>query len=694
MIKRRQTILRHPVYRLFLILAVLLVNFQSTAIHAANTAQNASDPIHASDHSKNAPLYQQTLLAIRKGHKSKTRQGLEKLQDYPLYPYLVKAELYKRLRHLPFADVDSFLSKYDDTVAGDQLHRKWLLQLAKKKRWDDYINYYDADVAGRELRCHYLEALHHSGFENVALDQTSAIWLSGKSLPGSCDNIFKRWQQAGRQTDAMVWQRTRLALEANNTLLARYLSKRASANLKPYTRRLLNVHRNPGRVARTSDFTTDSPLNIEIVSYGLQRLAARDLQQASDLWIDYRGFMAFSTEQYTAIRDKIARQIIASGRKDALDWLIIHDPNADDSYLLEWRIRLALREQNWAQAGHWISLLPAELQQKPRWRYWLARAYQQSDQQSDQQSESRLAEADDILQQLAQERHYYGFLAADARGLSYGFNDAALTAKDGTPQVETEPAIERAKEFLQLGSLTSARREWRSALEHFDQQQLIAATALAHQWNWYQQAIHTTIKSQQWNDLSVRFPLAYQDSMLNSAKSATIGPEWLYAIARQESAFAKDAYSSAGAKGLMQLRPTTAKQVARKMGIKYSTRDLYQADKNIVLGSAYLKQLLADFEGNRILATAAYNAGPHRVRKWLNRQSGGVPYDIWIETLPFHETRNYVQNVLAFSVIYGYRLGIDSPLIRHQELVIGTDMEIEETAKKTPTSSQSELSQR
>ncbi len=630
---------------------------------SALPAQLKSAPAVApsEESSKQLALYRQTLSAISKGHKSNTRRGMSALSDHPLYPYLAEAELNKRLRHLPFKDVDQFLQTYQDTVVAKKLRKKWLTILAQKKRWVDFTRYYQADSANNTLRCQYLEGLHQTGYTDIALNQTAKIWLSGKSMPNSCNPVFKRWQDTGHKTDELVWQRLKLALDNNNTLLARFLSKRASAKLKPYTRRMISVHRKPQRLTASEDFNDGSQYNTDILSHGLKRLAAKDSQLATKLWVDYRGYIAFSEQQYLSIRDKIARQIIASGSEHALDWLITHDPNAEDSYLLEWRIRLALKQQHWTQAGHWISILPEQLRQQPRWQYWLARSYQHS--------ENTLAMP--ILEKLATERHYYGFLAADALKKEYGFNHNALVAPPVSQPIETVPEVQRALAFFQMGELTPARREWFSAVGRFDQQQLIAATNLAHQQGWHQQAIHTTIKANQWDDLSIRFPLAYQRTMAESAKSTTINLEWLYAIARQESAFAHDARSSAGARGLLQLLPQTAEKVAQKLGIKFRSRDLYRADKNITLGSNYLKQLLTQFQGNRILATAAYNAGPHRVQRWLKHQQTALPYDIWIETLPFHETRNYVKNVLAFSVIYGHRLGLDTPLIGQQELVIG-----------------------
>ncbi len=664
-----------PTYYLCCFLLVVGVALSTASTGVAATTDSSETADLEAQHA----LYRQTLIAINKGHRTRTREGMEALADYPLFPYLEKAELSRKLRQLPYEEVNDFLSRHDETVVGKRLRREWLVVLSDKKEWQQFLKYYDPELAGQNTRCWHLEALHQTGLEKIALEQTTDIWLSGKSLPDSCDPAFKRWQQAGYQTDELVWQRTKLALLQKNTLLARYLSKRASAYLKPYTRRLISVYRDPQRLTDADDFADSSPYNTDILSIGLQRLASRDADMATKLWVDYRGYKDFSPAQYSQIRDKIARQVIASGDGKALPWLITHDPNAEDSYLLEWRIRLSLKQQQWSKAENWISLLPAELRADPRWRYWLARSWQQQDKHP-RQSES-------LLQQLAGERHYYGFLAADASQFQYGFNHSALPDSNAAPLVANDPAIIRSKYFYQMGELIPARREWNQAVKHFEESQLIAATAIAHQWGWHQQAINTTIKANHWNDLDVRFPLAYQQNMLASANSVTIRPEWLYAIARQESAFAQDAYSPVGARGLLQLLPSTAQRVAKRIGVNYDQRELFQADKNITLGSNYLKELLDDFQGNHILATAAYNAGPYRVKRWLKQQGQALPYDIWIETLPFYETRNYVQNVLAFSVIYGHRLGINSRLIGQNESVIGTPAKIpavQTTALKSP----------
>ncbi len=216
--------------------------------------------------------------------------------------------------------------------------------------------------------------------------------------------------------------------------------------------------------------------------------------------------------------------------------------------------------------------------------------------------------------------------------------------------------------------LHDARREWRSALRERGAEDLLAAGALAARWSWHHQAIFAMIDAQYWDALELRFPLAYADTLLAASRQTAIAEPFLFAIARQESAFGVDARSPAGALGLMQLLPSTARDTARRLGVRYGGwHQLLQAETNVLLGSRYLDQLLDDFTDNRILAAAAYNAGPNRVRSWLARLPEPVDHDVFVETMPFYETRRYVQNVLAFAVIYGYRLGRDQPLVYERE---------------------------
>ncbi|MGV0034168.1 MAG: transglycosylase SLT domain-containing protein, partial [Candidatus Azotimanducaceae bacterium WSBS_2022_MAG_OTU7] len=220
--------------------------------------------------------------------------------------------------------------------------------------------------------------------------------------------------------------------------------------------------------------------------------------------------------------------------------------------------------------------------------------------------------------------------------------------------LEESPGVKRAHELFALGERSQARREWYFSTSEFNNTERTIAAHIALRWGWYKVSIQAMIDAGAWNHLDYRFPIAYSDTFITHARHANIPVQWSLAVARQESAFMPDAKSSSGALGVMQLMPGTAKQVAGKIGVSYaSNRSLIEPDLNIRLGTNYLGEMLRRFDNNRILASAAYNAGPGRVNRWLNPN---VPFDVWIEIIPFLETRNYVQNVLMFSSIYSWRM--------------------------------------
>ncbi len=198
-----------------------------------------------------------------------------------------------------------------------------------------------------------------------------------------------------------------------------------------------------------------------------------------------------------------------------------------------------------------------------------------------------------------------------------------------------------------------ARREWRYWLTQLTNREKLVAAKLANENGWFDRAIFTLSQVGYLDDVDLRFPKAFDKKINQHAKQQEINPAWAFAIARRESSFMTDAHSSVGAKGLMQLMPNTAKQLKRG---SISRQYLYNAENNIKLGTKYLRKLLDKSSGNQIIATASYNAGPYRVKKWL-KDSDNLPADIWIETIPFRETRNYVKSVLAYQEIYQHQPG-------------------------------------
>lgn len=602
--------------------------------------------------------FQQAWQDASKGHWQSARKALPELQHYPLTPYLQAKLLQPRRAPADSTAVQEFLQQHADSAVAIDVRRQWLAAMARSGHWQEYLRHYAPDTATTQHQCWYLQALQETGAHAQLLAETSTLWMQADSLPNACDRPFRFWLASGQRTQPMVWGRLQLALEHNRWRLARYLVSELKGELKSQGQHLLKLHRHPQLLPKMLTEVSQGPHAQTVVEHSLIRLARIDYSAADHLWVRLTSTGQLGAEAAFNSRQAIARQVIAAEGEAALPWLLQRDPDASDEYLLEWRIRLAMRELRWRDVSHWTALLPAELAQSSRWRYWHARAVLAQPSSPEQAAQARRE-----LAEVATERDFYGFLAADQLSQAYSFREQTLLPAIAPAQLNQLPAVARAREWLTLGEQHKARREWYLAIKSMDRKQLQAATLLADSWGWHGQAIRTAIRSESWNDLRIRFPLAYSDAVQQHANKTAISPPWLFAVARQESAFTPDARSPAGARGLLQLMPSTARELAGQLGRRYSLQNLYDADYSLALGSRYLADLLEEFGGNRILATAAYNAGPDRINRVLGQQRAALPADVWIETLPYFETRGYVQNVLSFSVIYSHRLGQTGTLL-------------------------------
>lgn len=607
--------------------------------------------------------YQQRFLqaqkAIAHNKLSEFHALRPQLIDYPLLPYLDYRELSKRLAALPYRDVDNFLYDNANTYLADRLRRDWLYTLERKKHWHELQSYYSADLNDRALTCHYLRARLLTGDEN-ALQEVGEVWNQGFSLPKACDPLFTLWANAGGQTAALSWSRATKAIENRKLQLVRYITKRAPADIKPALDLLLSVDRNPHQLQHTQRFASQTPEMQFTIMHGLQRLARLDPLKAATLWQSYDAQQLFPDQQRRTTQAYLIKSL---ARKDhtAEAYKLATQVTANaDSEMINQLVRSALDDQDWSAVNRWIATLPDAERTTPRWQYWATRA---AEAQGHQLPPYPSIEAS--YRALAQGRSFYGFLAADRLGLAYALEDQpSQVPLVDQALVQNNAGIARAKAFYDIGSLGLARAEWYYTSKQLNASQLQAAGTLAYHWGWHRKGIQAMIEARAWNDLTVRFPLAYAEQMEAQARQQSMDANLLFAIARQESAFAEDARSSAGALGLMQLMPATAKQTASKAGMRYQQRDLLKPEFNIALGSRYLNEMLGRYEGNPAFAAAAYNAGPHRVDRWLDEGRDQLPLDIWIETIPFTETRNYVQNVMVFSVIYAYRNGADVRSLR------------------------------
>ncbi len=610
-------------------------------------------------------LFVQTRAQLQDGQDDAAQNALAALKNYPLYPYLQLQQLSAAFAHNNGIDensarVDEFLSQQDGTVAADQLRDRWLDTLATNGRWPQYLKVYRAAAADREQQCWFIEALQQTDQRERALRETDKLWLT-TDMPDACDAAFTRWLASDHRSETRVWQRLQLALERNQETLARFLSVQIREPYKLQAEYALLLLRDPAALNTLLPQITQQPEASATIALALKNLARRDLDKAQTLWQQTRAAQQLSASDSDSVRRAIGRQQIAQNGAAALPWLLQYDPDGSDNYLLEWRIRLALGGGDWTNIADWIAQLPPDVAQTSCWNYWRARALQQRADPALQK------QANTIFASLAKERSYYGFLAADLRKAAYPLNDEPIATDIHIADIERQPAVMRAREFFLLGETVNARREWQFAVRAMPNGERRAAALLAERWGWYDQSIRGANLSGGYNDLRLRFPIGFHDSMKLAAQKTDLPLQWLFAITRQESAFMPDARSRVGALGLMQLMPATAKLVARGEHMRIDDNQLLQPAINIRLGSAYLRELAQRYNGNRVLATAAYNAGPSRINSILREQPNTMSTDVWIELLPYRETRDYVQSVLAFSVIYAQRLGRPAPLLNKSE---------------------------
>jgi soluble lytic murein transglycosylase len=333
-----------------------------------------------------------------------------------------------------------------------------------------------------------------------------------------------------------------------------------------------------------------------------------------------------------------------------------------DEAVHEWAVRSALRFGQWPTALAWLERMPDAQRQEPRWSYWRARML-------DETGASPAAAV--LYRELGRGRGYYEFLAADRAGQAYTFGHVPVPeSMTMAKALAATPAFVRARELYFAGLEVYARREWYAALDGQDERMQLLAGRLAAHWGWYDRAIFALGAAGYYDDLEIRFPLAYRTPLAAQARAQGLDPAWVFAVARQESAFAADARSPAGALGLMQIMPATGRKIARDLNSRLASQEhLLQPERNLHYGTFYLRQLLDQLGEHPVLANAAYNAGPHRVRRWLP-EDGSQPADIWIETVPFRETRDYMQRVLAYTAIYQQRLGVPvTPLSQRMRAV-------------------------
>jgi len=568
------------------------------------------------------------------------------LQGYLLYPYLDYERIKQNLKKTSNQTLINFIASYSDTWLADDVRTELLLRLSKQKKWNEILEFYEDNMGGSRAKCAVLEARVNLLKDDkliIALDDSVKLWLSGRDRPRNCNSLFSLLYDKGFIDDELAWQRISLAMNKGATSLAKAISKYSqdSALVSLW----ITSRKKPLKALKNKQLRKKNKRTRDVIVYAIKRLARKKTSKARILWNKFQKSHSFTpaekgnVESYILVREAQDHNPYALQKLS----LIPAKHRSHDAQL--WMSRLAIRYGEWDKLLNAIASMKAEEQQKDIWQYWKAYA------------EKKIGQDVTIdLDQLSKNTSFYGLLTADQLNKPY----IRLLQKDVDwkhliPDIKNLKSIQRATELFVIGKPKLAKKEWYWTLKKLNKRDKLVAAAYALEINQPFLAIVSVSKTKDWNQTGLRFPLEYKDLVIRAANNQGIQPAWAYGVMRRESAFDAKIVSSAKAKGLMQILPSTAKHVAKKLGIKnHKTSDLLIPEKNAKIGTAYLSQMLDRFDGNYVKATASYNAGPHRIPRWL--PDFPISAARWIESIPFNETRNYVRAVMSYTTIYDHKL--------------------------------------
>lgn len=598
--------------------------------------------------------------AVLQAQKAFAARHLAKLEraaadvpaDHVLLPYVEYWRLMLTSR-TEAARVSDFLARYSGSRVAESLRADWLKSLGAQGAWPAYLAEYPQlfkpDVAHQCYAYRAEWAQGNRGRQREAV----ALWFSGRDLPSACTPLFTQLVDAGLIREEDMWRRVRLALAAGNAGVARAITDLLPPAQRPASALFGRAENDPGGLLATNDLDPGRRGHREIAIYAFDQLAKRSSEKAAEALRKRAG--QFSPDELEAAWARLATWAARRHEAAALPWFQQADGAELSDFQREWWARAALRAGNWKGVQQAIDGMSAAARQEPVWRYWRARALLVSGQ--------RVA-ANSLLLPLASEHHYYGQLAQEELGPV--IQAPVINIKTGSSEVAAiarHPGIARALALHEIGLRSDATQEWNWTIQSFSDAQLLAAAELARQMEWYDRAINTAERTREQHDFELRFLAPYRELAQKAARENGLDEAWVFGLMRQESRFVNVARSSAGASGLMQIMPATASWIAGRLGIKrFHPNEMHDPAKNIRFGAYYLKHVQTTLDGSPVLATAAYNAGPGRAQRW--RDNRPMEAAIYIESIPFSETRDYVKKVMSNAMYYAARFGQPSILLK------------------------------
>lgn len=581
-------------------------------------------------------------------------QLMPTLRDYPLYPYLEYRQLTDDLKNQASVSISQFVQKYSTLPLAKNLRSRFVNELTRREDWRGVIAFSPQEPDTVDAKCNYYYAKWNTGQASEAWRGAREQWMTGKNQPNSCGRLFQVWRASGTQSAQDYLERIRLAMKEGNNALVFRLVNDMPPGYGGQASSISSLATSPENVLTFARSVGATDFSRQLVAVAFTRVARQDAENARLMISSLVQAQMLTEDQVQELKEIVAWRLMGSDvTTEQANWRDDVIMRSQSTSLIERRVRMALGEGDSNGLNTWLARLPMEAKSKDEWRYWQASVLM---------TRGREEEANAILRDLMSGRGFYPMAAAQRLGENYHLRIDKAPAVN--PLLLQGPVMNRVRELMYWGMDNTARGEWASLVRSRTKSEQAGLARYAFNQEWWDLSVQATIAGKLWDNLEERFPLAWKRTFEQYTNDKSISAAYAMAIARQESAWNPKVRSPVGATGLMQLMPATASHTAKMYGIGYSnTSQLLDPDMNIRLGTSYLQSMYGQFSNNRIFASAAYNAGPGRVRTWRGNSGGRIDAVAFVESIPFSETRGYVKNVLAYDAYYRYFSGKGQPVL-------------------------------
>ena len=615
----------------------------------------------------------ETLLAARDAAKAGDQATLERLapefQGDDLAVYFDYWRLLPNLGETDPAIIRNFLQRNDGSYIAEKLRGDWLRALGKQGRWEEFDADYPAlQQPDQEITCYILQRRLAKN-DASALEEAMPLWLTLVDTPEACYPVLEALIINKRVLADDVWARIRRQFETNRLSGARFTMNYLPASQTPNAKTAKALTDSPMQwLAKLPPKSLADTMHRELAALAIGRIARNDPAAAADQLERIAANLPASAKSWAW--EQIGWQAAQRHLPQALSWFhqAGNAPLGDEA--IQWKVRAALRVQDWKTVRSSIEAMPPALAEQPTWTYWLGRAYA---------ANGKTEEANTLYARIAGQPNFYGNLAGEELGQTIGVPlKATPPTNEEIAQVARLSGIQRGLALLRAGLRLEGVREFNWGLRGLDDRGLLAAAEFALQSHVYDRAISAADRTKHEHDYVMRYLAPFSEQVRAAAQNQMLDDAWVYGLMRQESRFVTDARSTAGASGLMQLMPATARWVAKKIGLTDYRHDMVNdTETNLLLGTSYMRMVLEDLDNHPVLASAAYNAGPGRARRWRAEQP--LEGAIYAESIPFSETRDYVKKVMSNTVYYAVLFGSAPKTLKDRLGIIGP-----RTAPKNP----------